>query len=112
MGLRWHGAVTAESVAAIDPARLARWWAEVLRVELLYERHDAVALPGLVFVPADEAGPVNSRPRFELDSDDLTADVEKLLDMGARRVDIDQAASDAMVLADPEGNQFRVLPPR
>ncbi len=104
MGLRWHGT----AVNAMDPARLGRWWAEVLRVGVLYERSDVVVLPGLTFVRADDVAG-GSRMHLELDSDDLTSDVEKLLDMGARHV---SSTSREAVLADPEGNEFRVRPPR
>ncbi|WP_162908137.1 VOC family protein [Allorhizocola rhizosphaerae] len=106
MGLRWHGT----AVNAMDPARLGRWWAEVLRVGVLYERPDVVVLPGLTFVRVDDdVVPGRSRVHLELDSDDIAADVEKLLDMGARHV---SSTSVEAVLADPEGNEFRVRPPR
>ena len=107
MGLRWHGT----AVAAIDPARLARWWAEVLGLRVIYEKPDVVALPGLSFVRAATAGHGKNRLRLELDSDDLTADVEKLVDMGARHVVAAPGKPGRVVLADPEGNEFCVLPP-
>ncbi len=108
MGLRWHGT----AVAAIDPARLARWWAEVLGVRVIYERPDLVALPGLSFVLASSAKNGKNRLHLELDSDDLAADVEKLMDMGARPVVAASAAPGWVVLADPEGNEFCVLAPK
>ncbi|HZM80165.1 MAG TPA: VOC family protein [Candidatus Limnocylindrales bacterium] len=109
MGLSWHGTV----VDAADPARLARWWAQVLGLKVVYERPDVVALPGLIFERVPERKTAKNRLHFELDSDDLGADVEKLLDMGARHVDIGQGpAVGWVVLADPEGNEFCVLPPR
>src|SRR5215213_8398808 len=105
MGLRWHGTV----VAAIDPARLARWWAEVLGVRVIYERPEVVALPGLSFVQAASAKNGKNRLHFELNSDDLTADVEKLMDMGARHVSAVSVSPGWVALADPEGNEFCVL---
>lgn len=109
MGLSWHGTV----VDAADPARLARWWAQVLGLKVVYERPDVVALPGLIFERAHERKTARNRLHFELDSDDLGADVEKLLDMGARHVDVRQSGiAGSVVLADPEGNEFCVLPPK
>jgi len=40
MGSRWYAVV----VAATDPARLARWWAEVLDYRIAYEKHDEVGI--------------------------------------------------------------------
>ncbi len=94
----------------MDPARLGRWWAEVLGVRVVYEKPDMVALPGLIFVRATEpkAGP--NRLHIELTCDDLRADVERLLDMGARHVQTNPVPA-SIVLADPEGNEFCVLAP-
>ncbi len=102
MGLRWHGT----SVYAVDPARLGRWWAEVLGVRVLYEKHDLVALPGLTFVRVASAKTGRNRLLFELACDDLAADVERLVDMGARHV---EEAPGRIMLADPEGNEFSIV---
>jgi hypothetical protein len=102
MGLRWHGT----SVDAVDPARLARWWAEVLGVRVLYEKQDVVGLPGLTFVRVEAAKTERNRLLFEFACDNLTADVERLMDMGARPVDF---AQQRVVLADPEGNEFCIV---
>lgn len=102
MGLRWHGT----SVDAVDPARLARWWAEVLGVRVLYEKQDMVALPGLTFVRVAAAKTMRNRLLFELSCDDLAADVERLVDMGARHVD---ESAGRIMLADPEGNEFCIV---
>ena len=69
MGLRWHGT----AVDAGDPARLARWWAEVLHFQILEERPDAVAIapdqatyPGMLFVQAPAAKVGRNRLQVEL----------------------------------------------
>ena len=49
------------------------------------------------------------------DDGDQAAEVERLIGLGATRVDIGQGDVDWVVLADPEGNEFCVLagpPPR
>ena len=40
---------------------------------------------------------------------DQTAEVERLLSLGARRADVGQRDASWVVLADPEGNEFCIL---
>jgi predicted enzyme related to lactoylglutathione lyase len=103
-------------VDAEDPARLARWWAEALGYEIVHEAPDEVeirrtpeTLPGVLFTPAPEAKTVKNRLHIDLRPDDQEAEVERLVDMGARPVDIGQRDVSWVVLADPEGNEFCVL---
>jgi hypothetical protein len=54
----------------------------------------------------------NGKNRLHLDlrPDDQEAEVERLVNMGARHVDVGQGeAAGWVVLADPEGNEFCVL---
>ncbi|VXC11774.1 Glyoxalase/bleomycin resistance protein/dioxygenase [Arthrobacter sp. 9AX] len=57
--------------------------------------------------------PVQDRPRIHLDlyADDQNAEVERLVSLGARRVDWDLYPEDPdfIVLADPDGNLFCVI---
>jgi hypothetical protein len=113
MGSRWYTVV----VDATDPARLGRWWAEVLDYRLLYEAPDEVVIgrdentyPGLVFVLVPESKSGKNRLHIDLNPDDREAEVERLVNMGARRVDVGQGEEASwVVLADPEGNEFCVL---
>ncbi|MEW2304309.1 VOC family protein [Streptomyces sp. NPDC006655] len=41
--------------------------------------------------------------------DDQQAEVERLLSLGAKRLDSDHGGDGAVLLADPDGNEFRVL---
>ncbi|GHJ54057.1 hypothetical protein Nm8I071_33640 [Nonomuraea sp. TT08I-71] len=43
---------------------------------------------------------------------DQQAEVDRLLTLGATRIDIGQGHVDWVVMADPDGNEFCVLPPR
>ncbi len=111
MGSRWYGVV----VDAADPARLSRWWAEVLGYRLLEEAENAVAVgsgepftPLLYFVRSREAKAGRNRLTLDLSPDDREGEVERLLDMGARHVDNGLADPHRVVLADPEGNEFCV----
>ncbi|MEH1011844.1 VOC family protein [Micromonospora sp. CPCC 206060] len=99
-----------------DPARLARWWAEALDYQIVNERPDEVEirqsgdrLPGLVFVPDREAKQTKNRLHIDLRPIDQEAEVERLVNMGARHVDVGQGEVEWTVLADPEGNEFCVL---
>jgi predicted enzyme related to lactoylglutathione lyase len=106
-------------VDAEDPARLARWWAEALGYQIVHEEPDEVeirrapdVLPGLLFTPVPEAKAGKNRLHLDLRPDDQEAEVERLVDMGARPVDIGQGDASWVVLADPEGNEFCVLSSR
>ena len=58
-------------------------------------------------------GPKTSKNRLHLDVNatdrDQDAEVERILALGATRVDIGQGEQSWVVLADPEGNEFCVL---
>jgi len=106
-------------VDAEDPARLARWWAEALGYQIVHEEPDEVeirrtpeTMPGLLFTPVPEAKKGKNRLHLDLRPDDQEAEVERLVDMGARPVDIGQHEVSWVVLADPEGNEFCVLSSR
>jgi hypothetical protein len=104
-------------VDAVDPARLGRWWASVLDFRVLRERPDEVVVgpaaggyPSLCFVAVPDPKDGRKRLRIDLDPDDREAEVERLLDMGARHVEAAPGAgASSVVLADPEGNEFCVL---
>ena len=115
MGNRWEQVV----VDAEDPARLARWWAEALHYRIVHEAPDEVEIrrtpdemPGLLFTSVPDAKKVKNRLHLDLRPDDQEAEVERLVDMGARPVDIGQHDVGWVVLADPEGNEFCVLASR
>jgi hypothetical protein len=104
-------------IDANDPARLARWWAEVLDFTIVYEStgevgiaKDEHAYPGLVFLSVPERKSGKNRLHLDLNPDDREAEVERLVNMGARQVDVGQGDDVTWtVLADPEGNEFCVL---
>jgi predicted enzyme related to lactoylglutathione lyase len=113
MGSRWHSVV----VDAFDPGRLGRWWAEVLDYHITFEDDEEVVVspaggahPELVFVKVDDPKLGKNRLHIDLNPDDRDAEVERLVNMGARHVDVGQGADVTwIVLADPEGNEFCVL---
>jgi predicted enzyme related to lactoylglutathione lyase len=112
MTVRWEQIV----VDAEDPARLARWWAEALGYVIVHEepgeveiRRSKEEMPGLLFTPVPEVKTVKNRLHIDLRPEDQEAEVERLVDMGARHVDIGQGDVGWVILADPEGNEFCVL---
>ena len=131
MSIRWYtGAVDCRDVAA-----QSRWWAEVLDWRVGYETATEVVLlpahaldqtgvippsergPGLVFVQVPEGKTVKNRLHIELAPSPEAgqdAEVRRLEDLGARRVDIGQDPDQVawVVMADPEGNEFCVLSAR
>ena len=104
-------------VEAVDNVGLGRWWAEALGWVIFNDdaiefeiRPTPEQMPGLLFLPT--AGDKSTKNRLHLDfrPDDQEAEVERLLALGARRVDVGQRDDVPwVVLADPEGNEFCVL---
>lgn len=119
MPSKWYTIV----IDSRDPVRLAHWWAEVLGYEVMFESQSEAVIaadrhtyPGLVFVPVPEEKTVKNRLHIDLNPDDQAAEVERLIGLGATRVEVGQSAADPpvrwVVLADPEGNEFCVLTAR
>jgi len=85
-----------------DHDRLGRFWAEVLGYREV-ERSDG---PDEWYVELE--GPPGAGPKVLL----LRApdeEVERILALGATRIDIGQGEQSWVVLSDPEGNEFCVL---
>lgn len=132
MALHWYSVV----VDCHDPAAQARWWAETLGYDIVFEADDEVCLApgwaseapveeeaswhrepqGLVFVPVPEGKDVKNRLHIDLAphrSQDRDAAVAELIRRGATAVDVGQESDVTwVVLADPEGNEFCVLSAR
>jgi hypothetical protein len=107
------------AIDAVDPRPVAEFWAAALDWKIVDEDEG-----GLTIAPADGARPaidilkvpegktVKNRLHFDLRADGSTQDeeVERLIALGARRVDIGQGPDVSwVVLADPDGNEFCVL---
>lgn len=113
------------AVDAHDPERLARFWAEALDYKIEYdsnqdlendgsEREVVIAAqtghgPRLGFFEVSDEKQVKNRLHLDLRPGDQNAEVDRLEQLGARRVDIGQGDVTWVVLADPEGNEFCVL---
>ncbi len=115
MPLRLHHIV----VDTHDLPGLARFWAAVLRWQVLSEREREVVIGpyvdapvGMCFMPVAEPKLAKNRLHLDLTSEaeDRDAEIERILALGARRVDVGQRGDESwVVLADPEGNEFCVV---
>jgi predicted enzyme related to lactoylglutathione lyase len=109
-------------VDAHDLTGLARFWTQVLGWKILSERErevvigpDETAPVGICFMPVADQKTVKNRLHLDLtpSSGDQGAEVDRILALGARRVDIGQTGAESWtVLADPEGNEFCVVRPK
>jgi hypothetical protein len=68
--------------------------------------------PAITFVVVPEGKVVKNRMHLDITPIDRTRDNEvlRLVDLGARPVDIRQGDKPWVVMADPEGNEFCVMP--
>ena len=112
MSLEWEQV----TVEADDAATLGRWWAEALDWVVVDEgpvvfeiRPTPDQVPGILFIDSPAGRPAKNRLHFDFRPDDQPAEVERLLGMGATRIDIGQGDVPWVVMADPEGNEFCVL---
>jgi hypothetical protein len=116
--------ITEIVIDCADPATLAAFWCDVLgysvvegawadEAEIRPTGTDAATsvVPSLLFIRVPE--PKRSKNRMHLDVNttdaDIATELERLLSLGATRVDIGQGDVHWHVLADPEGNEFCLL---
>ena len=125
--LRGDFLATTDLIGAIvfepaDPV-VGRFWSEAAGWPIVYDQDGDTAIrapdgrgPFVTFGPPTGAVKTGkNRLHFDIAppaGGDQAADVERLLALGARRVDIGQGEVSWVVLADPEGNEFCVLTPR
>ena len=105
-------------IRVTDLQKQAEFWSRVLDYQRHIDRPDFVVLS-----PRQGGGPnisldtmrseVQTPPRIHLDlyADDQSAEVQRLLGLGATEVDWERQPADAdfVILADPEGNRFCVV---
>lgn len=110
-------------IDAADLTAIGRFWSAALGWEITYEQPDELVVePGedadqgfgiaLVFVPVPEPKTGQNRIHLDLASRSLEHQeetVDRLIQLGARPVDIGQRDVPWVVLADPEGNELCVL---
>jgi hypothetical protein len=107
------------AIDAVAPELVAEFWCRVLGWQVVERDAEVISIG-----PADRSGPtidvvqvpeskqVKNRLHFDLRADGVSTEEElqRLLDLGARRVDVGQPADASwVVLADIEGNEFCLL---
>ena len=111
--------ITAIVIDASDVDRLAAFWATVLGWECRLDPDGDVVVADpahgsgleLYLIGVPEAKTVKNRVHIDLKPTgaDQAEELERLLGLGAVRVDMDQGDPSWLVLADPEGNEFCLL---
>ena len=109
MGLIWEQVV----VDAHEPRSLAQRWASALGWVVTYQDETEIEIrpasditPGLLFLAVSDERLSKNRLHLDFRPDDQAAEVDRLLALGATRVDVGQGEAPWVVLADPEGNEF------
>ncbi|GAA4250626.1 VOC family protein [Dactylosporangium darangshiense] len=110
-----------------DPHRLAAFWAAVLGYRVIEDKGEHVEIASweptveavrrepmpstVMFIRVPEDKVVKNRVHMEVMPFDASQDdeVERLIGLGARRIDIGQGEQSWVVMADPEDNEFCVL---
>ena len=111
------GSITCDGSPAVG-----YFWSAALEWPLVWDQDEETAIraPGGrgPFITWGPPVPVKTRKnRLHLDvapevTDDQQAEIERLISLGASRVDIGQGDVSWVVMADPDGNEFCVLTPR
>jgi hypothetical protein len=107
-----------------DCELLARFWSDAIGWRITYQSDDEWVLeppegspandvaPDILFVKVPDDKTTKNRLHLDLRPKDQGFEVERILGLGATRVDIGQSDEVTwVVLADPEGNEFCILAP-
>jgi predicted enzyme related to lactoylglutathione lyase len=106
-------------IDAHDATALGAWWAEVLGWPHDIDDDGDVVLHApqgqgvnWIFIAVPDDKVVKNRIHLDFRPDDQQAEVDRVLALGAKHVDIGQTGKESwVVLADPEGNEFCILAP-
>jgi predicted enzyme related to lactoylglutathione lyase len=110
--------ITSWCIDCADPELLASFWCAVLDWQITERDTEGIRIQGSPDEPAIDLivvpdGPKRAKNRIHLDVNstdrDQAAELERLLALGARPVDVGQGDVTWHVLADPEGNEFCLL---
>ena len=106
--------INALVVDATDPARLAAFWSELLGRPVVDRTGPYVWLRrekglGLGFQQATESKSGKNRMHFDISSPDPAAEQQRVEALGGRRLE-EYADGGFLVMADPEGNEFCIIP--
>ncbi|GAA4574904.1 hypothetical protein GCM10023176_43050 [Micromonospora coerulea] len=107
------------AIDAIRPHLIADFWCSVLGWQVVDEDAEVITIaasdrswPMIDVVAVPEGKVIKNRLHFDLRADGVSTaeELDRLLTLGARRVDVGQPSDVSwVVLADPEGNEFCLL---
>ncbi|MGH3937109.1 MAG: VOC family protein [Pseudonocardiaceae bacterium] len=107
------------AIDAVDPKVIADFWCKVLGWQAVETSDEVISIapldggwPTIDVLSVPERKKVKNRLHLDLRADGVSTEAElaRLLELGARRVDVGQAPDVSwVVLADPEGNEFCLL---
>jgi len=111
--------IAAIAIDAVEPRVVADFWCAVLEWQVVEEDHDGVSIaasdgswPSIDVMAVPEGKAVKNRLHLDLRADGVATagELERLLALGARHVDVGQDPDVSwVVLSDPEGNEFCLL---
>jgi catechol-2,3-dioxygenase len=109
--------ITSIAIDCAGPESLARFWTAVLGWQVTERDEGIVSIGtpgspfGIDFVRVPEPKQVKNRIHLDVNATDRDQDAElrRLLELGARPIDVGQGEVSWHVLADPEGNEFCLL---
>jgi Glyoxalase-like domain len=104
-------------VDCADPLAAAAFWCAALGYRELARDETGIAIagdpsaPAVLLLASDDPKSVKNRVHLDICPTDREqpAEVERLVSLGATRVDVGQGARSWVVLADPCGNEFCVM---
>lgn len=106
-------------IDAVRPQSIADFWCSVLGWQIVDQDAEVITIaaadrswPMIDIVAVPESKIIKNRLHIDLRADGASTaeELERLLQLGARRVDIGQPPDASwVVLADPEGNEFCLL---
>jgi Glyoxalase-like domain len=111
--------IASVNIGAVDPFAVAEFWKAALGWEVIFQDDNGMdlaapgtSMPTLEIGKVPEMKTVQNRLHFDLraDGSSTASELDRLLSLGARRVDIGQGPDVSwVVLADPGGNEFCLL---
>jgi hypothetical protein len=107
------------AIDAVRPDVVAEFWCQVLGWGVVADDGEVISIgpeggawPTIDIAAVPEGKSVKNRLHLDLRADGTTTEreLQRLLDLGARRTDVGQASGSSwVVLRDPEGNEFCLL---
>jgi catechol 2,3-dioxygenase-like lactoylglutathione lyase family enzyme len=110
------------SITCDGPPEVGYFWSAALGWPLVWDQDEETAIrapdgagPFITWGPPVEPKPAKNRLHLDIappDDADQRAEVDRLVALGATRINIDQGDVDWVVMTDPDGNEFCVVRPR